>query len=238
MQSLFSQVQLVDVHDKVFRNIVSIQVSQDLFDDLSSDPQDWRLAQHVEDEVKPPAFVSATPVIHRPFEDAHWLNAIDWPFQHWQASRYSDGRFGVWYGAESVETTVYETAYHWYNGFLSDAGFHKKSVQIERKVYEIGCDAALLDLRPHCTNHTGILHKSDYAYTQSIGARLHREGHPGLITQSVRYSQGDCYVILNPNVLSAPRHYCQLSYRLEGEQISVQKQIGQEWLSIACADLC
>ena len=72
---------------------------------------------------------SPTPAIHRPFEEAEWFNAIGWPFQHWQSSRYSDGSFGAWYGADSVEATVYETAYHWYHGLLADAeGYFRRAV--------------------------------------------------------------------------------------------------------------
>ena len=106
---LFSKVLLEDVHRDVLRNIVSVRVSQDLFDDLSENPDDWVRAQQVEDEVKPPPYQSRTPIIHRPFEDAKWFNAIAWPFKHWQASRFSDGSFGVWYGCDSVTTSVYET---------------------------------------------------------------------------------------------------------------------------------
>jgi hypothetical protein len=77
---------------------VSLLQSQDLFDDLTHDPAEWLLAQKVEDGVKPPPYRSQTPIIDRPFEDAEWFNAIIWPFRHWQASRFSDGAYGVWYG--------------------------------------------------------------------------------------------------------------------------------------------
>ena len=82
MNHLFSQLRLADVHQDVMRNIVSIRDSQNLYDDLSDDPDEWTLAQQVEDEVKPPPYRSSTPVIHRPFEDAEWFNAIAWPFDH------------------------------------------------------------------------------------------------------------------------------------------------------------
>lgn len=232
LHHLFSKVKLHDVHENVFRNIVSIQTSQNLFDDLSDAPADWALAQHVEDEVKPPTYHSATPIIHRPFEDAHWFNAITWPFQHWNQSRYSDGKFGVWYGAESVETTVHETVYHWVKGFLADAGFEKMQVQIERKVYQVQCDAALLDIRPFCAKYPSLMHTNDYSDNQSLGARLNKEGHPGLICTSVRRSEGHNFVILNPNVLSAPRHYCQLAYRLENGRVLISKEVDKNWFAL------
>ena len=145
MHALFSRLTLADIHGGVMRNIVSIRESQNLFDDLTDNPDEWRLAGHVEDEVKPPPYRSGTPVIHRPFEDAEWFNAITWPFKHWQASRFSDGSFGVWYGSNTVEATVYESAYHWYHGLLSDAGFENEAVIGERKVYSVSCNAALLE---------------------------------------------------------------------------------------------
>lgn len=237
MDQLFSHLTLTDVHCNVIRNIVSISSSQDLFDDLTSIPEEWALAQQVEDEVKPSRYQSRTPVIHRPFEDAAWFNAIGWPFKHWQASRFSDGSFGVWYGCDTAQTSVYETAYHWFNGFLTDAGFEKERVIGERKLYEVTCNAALVDLRPLTANHPGLMHKTDYSTAQMVGARLHREGHPGLMTASVRYAPGQNYVVLNHNVLSNPRNHCQLTYRLEGHRIVVEKQPGVAWMEIATAAL-
>ena len=237
MQQLFSHLTLTDVHCHVIRNIVSLRSSQDLFDDLTSSPEEWALAQQVEDEVKPPPYQSLNPVIHRPFEDAEWFNAIGWPFKHWQASRFSDGSFGVWYGFDTVKTSVYETAYHWFSGFLTDAGFEKEKVMGERNLYEVACDAALVDLRPLATPQSGLMHKTDYSTPQSVGARLHREGHPGLVTASVRHAAGQNYVVLNPDVLSNPRNHGQLTYRLEGHRIVVEKQPGVAWLKIDTAAL-
>ena len=236
MNSLFAQLTLADVHRDVARNIVSLRQSQDLYDDLTHDPAEWALAQKVENEVKPPPYESRTPIIDRPFEDAEWFNAITWPFENWRASRFSDGGFGVWYGSESVETTVSESAYHWYRGLLSDAGYDREVVIAERKVYTVACSAALLDLRKAASTHPDLLHPKDYAFCQSVGARIHREGHPGLLTQSVRRPAGENLVIFNPTVLSNPRNHCQLTYRLEGQEIVVEKQPGVPWVTVDVTD--
>jgi len=237
VNSLFAHIRLADIHQDVARNIVSLRESQNLFDDLTDDPAEWLLAQKVEDEVKPPPYASHKPIIDRPFEHAQWFNAIQWPFKHWQASRFSDGSFGVWYGSESVETTVYESAYHWYRGLLSDAGFEQMVVVAERKVYWVACNAALLDFRQAAAIQPDLLHPSDYTFCQAVGSRIHREGHPGLLTLSVRRPAGENLAIFNPAVLSNPRHHCQLSYRLEGGQIVVEKQPGATWMSLSAADL-
>ena len=235
MSSLFDRLALADVHQDLLRNIVSLRRSQDLFDDLSEHPQEWLLAQEVEGEVKPPSYRSATPILDRPFEDAEWFHAISWPFRHWQSSRFSDGSHGVWYGSESVETTVHESAYHWYRGLLSDAGFEGLEVTAERKVYAVACDAALLDLRDKARDHPGLLHPSDYGWCQSVGARIHREGHPGLLTWSVRRAGGENAAIFHPGVLSRPRLHGALTYRLEDGRIRVHKRAGTDWLVLDVA---
>lgn len=235
MKSLFSELPLVDVHQDVARNIVSLRQSQDLFDDLTDDPAEWRLAQSVEAEIKPPLYQSQLPVIHRPFEDAQWFNAIAWPFKHWQVSRFSDGSHGVWYGSDSVATTIFETAFHWYHGLLCDAGFERERVIAERKVYFVTCSAALLDLRQATADYPDLLDPKDYAFPQSVGRRIHKEGHPGLLIQSVRYPQGENFAIFNPGVLSNPQLNCQLTYSLADDRISVERQPGTTWMSIEVA---
>src|SRR5690606_4268126 len=130
-----------------------LRQSQDLFDVHANDADAWTLAQHVEVETKPIPYRSHMPVIDRPFEEYTWFDAIGCPFKHWQSSRFSDGSFGVWYGTESVETSVYECAYHWYHGFLSDAGFQHETAVSERKVYRVHCAAALLDFSKTALEH-------------------------------------------------------------------------------------
>ena len=232
MDRLFSQLTLLDAHEDLVRNIVSLRSSQDLFDDLTDDPAVWLLAQQIESEVKPPTYQSHVPVIDRPYEDSQWFNAIQWPFKHWQTSRFSDGSYGVWYGCDGVEATVHETAYHWYWGLLSDAGFENETVRIERKLYLVACDAALLNFKDALENHPDLLHKTDYLLTQRVGARIHHEGHPGLVLPSVRYPSGLTYAVFNAAVLSRPRPHSQLTYRLDHGRVFIEKQVGATWLEI------
>ena len=68
--------------------------------------------------------------------------------------------------------------------------------------------------------------------THAVGARIHREGHPGLLIQSARRAGGENAAVFNPGVLSNPRLECQLTYRLDGERISVEMQPGTVWISL------
>lgn len=232
IENVFANLSLAETHGDLVRNIVSLRVSEDLFDDLSDDPAAFQSAIDLETKTKPPLFESRTPIIDRPFEESSWNAAIGYPFTNWMRSRYSDGSFGVWYGADSVETTIYETAYHWKTGFLADAGFLEPGIKIERRIYNVRCDAALIDLRPAITGYPALGDPVDYTLTQQIGARLHREGHPGLISKSARCPAGDVYAVLNPRVLRDPRQTCGLTYTITKQGIVVERTPGTVLLLI------
>lgn len=231
--SFFDTLRLADIHQNLARNIVSIRESQDLFDDLSTNMQDQVMAIKHEMATKPWSYQSTLPIIDRPFEEAAWIEAIGYPFQppNWSGSRFSDGAFGVWYGADSIETTVYETVWHWRNGFLADARFEHEGVSIERKVYQVQCDAALVDFRPEIERAPALIHPDDYSATQQLGKRLKGEGFPGLVTKSARCG-GDTFGVLNPVVLSAPVFECSLNYRIEQGTVVVEKETGTNWMKI------
>lgn len=223
MDRLFTGLALIDVHDDLARNIVSFIASQNIFDDLSSSEDDWHMAEQVELEIKLPGFDSHLPIIQRPFEQAMVDSTIAYPFSNWSKSRFSDGSHGVWYGVDSIETSIYESAHHWYSGLLSDAGFNKPGVISERRVYWVRCDAALINLKEKVLAFPDLMNRDDYRYCQGVGARIHHEGHPGLITRSARYLRGDTIAILNSKVLSSPRHAAYFSYALQDDGIDIKE---------------
>lgn len=93
-----------------------------------------------------------------------------------------------------------------------------------------------MDFRATSNEHPDLLHPTDHSFYLSVGARIHREGHPGLLTPSVRRIVGEIVLIFNADVLSNPRLNCQLTYRLEGNQIVVEKQPGVAWITVDVAN--
>ncbi len=223
---LFDGLTVLNFRDDIYRNIVSLRESQDLFDDLT-DLEDGRQAAINLEVASGPFIYSITqPIIERPFEEATYNEAVRFPFQNWSKTRYSDGSFGVWYGAASLETSIYETVYHWQQ-FLDDAGWASlDGVAIGRKVYCVICEAVLLDFRSKIDRFPGLVDKNSYHYTQQIGARIHHEGQPGVVTRSARCG-GETFAIFNSRVLSAPRPSCFLTYRQEERTVVVERQLGE-----------
>lgn len=222
--------EVADFHGDLVRNIKGIRSSQDLFDDLSSDPADRAVAVAAESATRMP---TQAPMITRPFD---YGTVLTYPFlpQNWQATRYSEGlAYGVWYGSLELETTVYETAYHWHR-FVTDS-FAKENREIvgERRVLDVRCDAILLDLRGKERKVPALVDRRDYSYTQGLGRYLRTQSQNGLLVRSARV-QGDNAALLRPEVLSKVREKCFLTYRMNprADEITVERTAGRQWLKI------
>lgn len=224
------------------RNIISLRVSEDLYDDLADDEATRQLLAAVEADRKPPQY-GQRPVLARPFEESELTDrvfaAIGYPFAHPNASRFSDGTWGVWYGASTLRTAVYETAYHWHRRFIRapmDIAMDEP-VTVQRRVFRVRCRAALLDLRPILRDHPGLVDPDDWAPGQDFGRRVHRNGYPGLLTRSVRSPAPNarCVAVFRRAVLEDPRDVCFLDYRYEPDDdaIVVERSPGREWFRYA-----
>lgn len=215
----------------LYRNIVSLRTSEDLFDDLGGSAEAQDAANRLEVQTKPHPYGVRDRIIQRPFDEADWFNAIQFPFENWQASRFSDGRFGVWYGAGDLDTTIYETAYHWAQ-FLADAGWTADpSIEVERAVFTVECTRSLLDFRSATELLTDLRDPNSYAFTQSVGRQAQGEGQSGLISISAR-CDGDTYAVFDPAALINPKSYCYLTYSLEDSGVAVQRTPGRKYLTI------
>lgn len=204
-----------DFNNDLFRNIVSLRESVDLFSDLTDgNPTLSEIAVAAEIRVKadtPPG------LIQRGF---HYTTAIGYPFETepYLVTRYGNGSFGVWYGSLELATTIRETAHHMVKEELRIEG-NRGPIIRERAVYLIHCRAILVDLRGKETEYPDLVANS-YSLTHQIGERLHNEGHPGLLAPSARCT-GTNIAALTPDILSNPRNHCFLTYRCYPERRTV-----------------
>jgi hypothetical protein len=201
------------------RNIVSLRTSIDLFADLVAQPADARVLIEHELATKPTR--EPVPILNRPFEEAALYDpiraAIDWPFEHPCCTRYSDGSFGVWYGARTLETSILETVHHFRRDTLASqvAARSRSPIYQERRVHRVRCSAILVDLRAQCAEEPRLLDPDDYAYCRGLGAHLRGAALPGLQSRSARHTAGEIAAVFRREVLSDPRDVCYLTYILE-----------------------
>jgi len=212
------------------RNIKGIRVSQSLFDDLSGDAADQAVAIAAEGAGRIP---TDAPLISRPFD---FGAVITFPFvpHNWHATRYSDGlHYGVWYGSLELETTVYESVYHWHRFVMDSFATEAREIVGERRVLEVRCDAILVDLRGRERAEPRLVNRGDYGYTQSLGRYLYEQSQNGVLVRSAR-SDGTNAAILRREALSDPRDLCFLTYRMDptADRVGVERSPGKTWLEI------
>jgi len=220
--SLFALVR--DFDEVAYRNIVSLRKSQELFDDLTGgDASMSAVAIEAEAKVKaniPPGFIP------RGF---HYTISIKYPFENepYLKTRYGNGSCGVWYGALALNTTIHETAFHMVkeeSGIEGNTGL----IHRERAVYLVRCKALLIDLSSKEAEYPGLVGQ-DYGFTQEIGERVRREGHPGLLSPSARHNSGINLVAFSPAILSDPRLSCHLTYTCDPVRriVTVERTVGK-----------
>jgi RES domain-containing protein len=225
----------VDFHGNLVRNIPGIRSSQHLFDDLSDDPHDWDIAIAAEASARVP---TAAALVSRPFD---YGSVISYSFDsaHWQATRFSDGtRYGVWYGSVDVPTTVYETAWHWYRFVCDSYAGEDREVVTDRRVFDVRCDALLVDLRGKEARHPALVDRHSYAFTQDLGRYLHEQGQNGLLVRSAR-SEGVNGAILRAERLSNARDRAYLTYRLNParDTFVAERTPGRKWIGLTPSTL-
>jgi hypothetical protein len=130
-------------------------------------------------------------------------------------SRFSDGSYGVYYAAHSLETAVRETAFH-RGRFL--ASTNEAPCEIDMRAYVGRPLEPLLDIRGPKFDH--LHHPDDYATAQAFAKPLRDQGHWGLVYRSVRHLGGECIAAFKPQAVSIPMAGAALAYVWDGERIT------------------
>jgi hypothetical protein len=225
----------VDFHGDLVRNIPGIRRSQHLFDDLSPDAADWDIAVAAEGAERIP---TAAALISRPFD---YGTVISYSFEstHWQATRFSDGTtYGVWYGSLDVATTVHETAWHWYRFVLDSYAGEDREIVTDRRVFDVRCDALLIDLRGREKAHPALVSRRSYDFTQQVGRYVHEQQLNGLLAPSAR-CDGVNAAVFRAERLSNVRDRAFLTYRLNAarDAFVAERTPGRKWIRLKPSSL-
>ena len=152
------------------------------------------------------------------------------PFTHVNpaGSRFSDGRFGVLYLADSVQTAVSEVAYHQGCYWSKVPG-----LAYERFVFKaLSCeftDVSLTDLTRLSPQHA-IYAKEDYSAAQALGIRLRSQGSAGVQYFSVRNSGAICWGLFSPQYVTQMLQSAHYEMIWQNGNISAVNQI------VSCSD--
>jgi hypothetical protein len=132
-------------------------------------------------------------------------------------SRFSDGSYGVYYGAESFETAVAEVSHH-RGRFLARTA--EPAIDIDLRWIEANLHALLHDLRGLGARLPAVYDPDHYGASQLLGRRLRLAGSDGLVYDSVRRAGGECAAVFRPKVLQAAAARGHIGLHWDGRRIS------------------
>lgn len=147
---------------------------------------------------------------------SHYIMA---PFTHLSpsGSRFSDGRYGVFYAALELQTAISETKHH-RESFLRAT--HQPAIKCEMRVLTCQIEADLHNILDFWNQWPDLYNPHSYIASQQIGANLKNKGSSGILFHSVRHSGGHCAAIFKPKVISHCKQERHLAYHWDGEKIS------------------
>jgi hypothetical protein len=132
-------------------------------------------------------------------------------------SRFSDGSFGIYYAASSIETAIKETCFHRERFYSASK---EKPCSISMREYIATIKKPLLDITHKSYGDLLNPDLDSYGKSQEFGKKIRDELHWGLLYPSVRNPSGLCMSVFRPPALSIPTQGCHLKYIWDGHQIS------------------
>lgn len=135
-------------------------------------------------------------------EGASWIMGC---FTHiGKPSRFTDGRYGVFYGSDSIETSIKEKVFH-----LESERKNSKNIPdevISQRVIQTRICEKLHTINPEEHLHLLSPDTNDYPRPQAFALKLKESKSWGILYPSVRNPSGQCAAIFRPRALKAPYH--------------------------------
>lgn len=142
---------------------------------------------------------------------ASWVLAA---FTHiGRPSRFSDGSYGIYYAAESIDTAIAETRFH-RERFLRAAA--SPSVSLHLRVLRNRVVQPCHDLRPPAFASLLQPDLASWPAAQSFAAGYRAAGSWGFLYPSVRRPLGECAALFRPRALTLPSPEAHLEFFWDG----------------------
>jgi len=187
-----------------------------------ADPGDWEALYRLESMTNPRirnevGELSLVPVADR--VSGPNASVVMAPFTHLspQGTRFTDGNFGAYYAAESIDTAIAETRFHREN-FLRATSQPPMELEMRCYLADVACE--LHDLRGQRAELRDIYDPMSYAVSQQLGRQLRNAGSNGIAFESVRRSGGECVAVFRPRLVQNVRQSVHLRYAWDGISIA------------------
>lgn len=132
-------------------------------------------------------------------------------------SRFSDGRWGVYYAADGLATAAAEVGHH---RAIFLARTREPAIDLDLRLIVAAVNAPLHDLRPWELSSHAVYHPRDYGASQALALRLRTAGSWGVIYRSVRRPSGVCIGAFKPRALGRVRSTAHIGMHWDGRRIT------------------
>jgi hypothetical protein len=116
-----------------------------------------------------------------------------------EGSRFSDGSWGVYYAADTLDVAAAEVGYHRARFLAATA---EPAIDMDYRAYVATVHEPMHDLRP--ARWQALHDPDDYAPSQRLARQLRAAGSWGLAYRSVRHAGGLCVAVLRPRAITLP----------------------------------
>ncbi len=133
-----------------------------------------------------------------------------------EGSRFTDGTYGVYYAASSLDTAIIESQ-HARERFLRRT--KEEPIEVDTRTYLANLDSELHDIRGD-VRFAPVYEPDNYVPGQVLGRELKKINSGGIAYDSVRHSGGECVAVFRPCLLSnciQAQHFC---FVWDGERIT------------------
>jgi hypothetical protein len=187
-----------------------------------ADPADWDALYRLESITNPRIRNEVGELSLVPVADAVSgpnASVVMAPFTHLspQGTRFTDGHFGAYYAAESIDTAISETRFHREN-FLRATSQPPMELEMRCYLADVACE--LHDLRTRRAQMPDVYDPSSYVASQKLGRSLRAAGSNGIAFDSVRRYGGECVAIFRPRLVQNVRQSVHLRYAWDGGAIA------------------
>jgi hypothetical protein len=181
-----------------YRNIHTCSPTQDLLDDLLSDPEDYAIGF---------LLISRTAMLEelkqnylRPFDYGVVPLHLQGLVPNWVEGRFADGnKYAVWYGSLEEQTSLTETYFRkMAESKIKIPLMKEDSFVSHRRMYQVQVTCKQIsDLRPHTATYPQLI-SEDYAFCQLLGHQGFSAGLDGFIYTSARAADGSNLAVFRP----------------------------------------
>ncbi len=204
-----------------YRIVASRMPTIHLFERVA-DPADWDALYELESLTNPRIRTQVGELSLVPIADrVSGPNAsiVMAPFTHLspQGTRFTDGHFGAYYAAESLDTAIAETRFHREN-FLRSTSLAPIELEMLCYLADVACE--LHELRGRRIELPDIYDPASYVASQKLGRQLRDAGSDGVAFDSVRRPGGQCLAVFRPRLVQNVRQNVHLRYAWDGTAIS------------------